>query len=63
MANEVMLTLNDSQGRSLRTLLKEHRNEGEHEVRINVADLPTGIYFYQLKTGFYQETKKLIIAR
>lgn len=63
MANEVVLTLNDSQGRSLRTLLKEHRNEGEHEVRINVADLPTGIYFYQLKTGFYQETKKLIIAR
>lgn len=63
MANEVGLTLNDSQGRALRTLLKENRGEGEHEVRINVADLPTGIYFYQLKTGFYQETKKLIIAR
>jgi uncharacterized protein (DUF1501 family) len=59
----VDLTLKDGQGRTLRTLLHEERQEGTHLVRVNVTDLPTGIYFYQLNAGFFKETKKLIITR
>lgn len=61
--NLVTLSLSNNQGRVIRTLLQEERNEGEHEIRVNVLDLPVGIYFYQLKTGFFQETKKLIVVR
>lgn len=61
--NHVTLSLSDNQGRLIQTLLQEERNEGEHEIRVNVLDLPVGIYFYELKTGFFQETKKLIVIR
>jgi len=61
--NLVDINLKDSQGRTLKNLLHEERNEGNHSIKVNVSDLPAGIYFYQLKTGFFQETKKLIITR
>lgn len=61
--NLVSLTLLDSQGRLVKTLLHEQRSEGRHDVPIDLSGLPTGIYFYQLKTGFFQETKKLIVTQ
>lgn len=61
--NEVRLTLLDNQGRTLRTLMHGERTEGEHEVQVSVTDLNAGIYFYTLTTGFYQETKKLLVVR
>lgn len=61
--NLVNLTLLDSQGRLVKTLLNEQRSEGRHDVPIDLSGLPTGIYFYQLKTGFFQETKKLIVTQ
>jgi uncharacterized protein (DUF1501 family) len=61
--NLVDINLKDSQGRTLKNLLYEERTEGTHSIKINVSDLPAGIYFYQLKTGFFQETKKLIVTR
>ncbi|MBP9925328.1 MAG: DUF1501 domain-containing protein [Cyclobacteriaceae bacterium] len=62
-ANLVDLTLINNQGRTVKTLLHEARSEGEHLVRANVADLPAGIYFYQLKTSFFTQTKKLVVTR
>jgi uncharacterized protein (DUF1501 family) len=62
-ANHVDLLIKDIQGRTLKSILNEERTEGTHSVKADVSDLPTGIYFYQLKTGFFQETKKLIVTR
>jgi len=61
--NLVDINIKDSQGRTLKNLLHEERTEGTHIIKANISDLPTGIYFYQLKTGFFQETKKLIVTR
>lgn len=61
--NLVDITLKDNQGRTLKTLLHEERTEGSHLIKVNVSDLPAGIYFYQLKTGFFKETRKLIVTR
>jgi uncharacterized protein (DUF1501 family) len=61
--NLVNLVLKDNQGRTLKNILHEERAEGSHSVRVDVTDLPTGIYFYSLKTGFFQDTKKLIVTR
>ncbi|KXK23033.1 MAG: twin-arginine translocation pathway signal [Bacteroidetes bacterium OLB12] len=59
----VSLSLKDLQGRTIKSVLAEEKPEGTHEVVINVTSLPPGTYFYQLKTGFLQETKKLIVIR
>lgn len=61
--NLVDITLKDSQGRTLKNVLHEERTEGTHLIKVSVTDLPTGIYFYQLKTGFFKETRKLIVSR
>lgn len=61
--NLVNLTLISNQGRTIKTLLNEERPEGEHLVRAYVGDLPTGVYFYQLKTSFFTQTKKLVVTR
>jgi uncharacterized protein (DUF1501 family) len=60
--NHVNLSLLDNSGRVVKTLLNEQREEGEHSVSVTVADLPAGIYLYKLKTGFVNETKKLIVT-
>lgn len=60
-SNHVTLLLLDQSGATIKTLLNERKEEGEHSVNVNLLGLPSGIYLYQLKTGFVNETKKLII--
>jgi len=61
--NQVQLDLLDSRGNVVNNVLNEQRTEGKHEVQVSVAELSPGLYFYQLKTGFVKETKKLMVAR
>ncbi len=60
--NHVNLSLLDNTGSTVKVLLNEQKEEGEHTVTVTVADLPAGIYFYKLKTGFVNETKKMIVT-
>jgi hypothetical protein len=50
-------------GREVATLVNEEKPAGEYEVNFNAANLPSGIYFYQLKAGQFSETKKMILIR
>ncbi len=61
--NLIDITLTDAQGRIIKKLLGEERTEGSYAISVDVSDLSPGIYFYHMKTGFFQETKKLIIHR
>jgi uncharacterized protein (DUF1501 family) len=60
--NHVNLSLLDNTGSIVKVLLNEQKEEGEHSVTVTVTDLPAGIYFYKLKTGFVNETKKMIVT-
>jgi hypothetical protein len=42
----------------MKSELREHIR-----IKADVSDLPAGIYFYQMKTGFFNESKKLIVIR
>lgn len=59
----VQLDLLDSKGNAVHNVLNEQREAGKQEVQTNVGDLPAGLYFLQLKTGFVKETQKLLIVR
>ena len=44
-------------------MLNEERESGYHQVEFNAANLPSGVYFYQIKAGEFTGTKKMILIR
>jgi len=55
-------------GQRVKTLVDEEMQSGPHQViwdgkNENGNEVSSGIYFYQLKAGYYKETKKLTLVR
>jgi len=50
-------------GEEVAMLLDKELNTGSYEVEWNANGLPSGVYFYQLKTEGYVETKKMILMK
>jgi hypothetical protein len=63
MEGMVELKVFDLIGREVATLVNEKLQPGTYEVRFDAVNLPSGIYFYQLKSEKFSETKKLIILK
>ncbi len=57
----VSLTLMDSKGTLVKILIEEEQTAGDHSVEVRLNGLAAGVYFYQLKIGFFEETKKLLV--
>ena len=57
------LTLLNVIGQEIVILVNEEQDKGYHKVEFNVANLPSGVYFYQLRAGNFTETKKMILIR
>jgi hypothetical protein len=43
--------------------VNEEKAVGENEVEFNGTNLPSGIYFYQLKAGEFSQTNKMILLK
>jgi len=66
--SNVTLKVYDILGREVATLVNEEKPAGSYEVQFNshsgnVRNLTSGIYFYKLKVGVYEETKKMILLK
>jgi len=59
----VSIKIFDVLGKEVRTLVNEEKSIGTYEINWNAENLPSGVYFYQLKAGNYVETKKMILMR
>ncbi|MGA3286995.1 MAG: T9SS type A sorting domain-containing protein [Bacteroidota bacterium] len=57
----ITLKVFDLRGREIVTLVNEKKASGNYEVTFNASNLSSGIYFYQLKTENYIQTKKMIL--
>ena len=53
----------DVLGREVATLVDEFRDAGSYEIEFDAAGLSSGIYYYQLKSVDFVETKKMILLR
>ncbi len=50
-------------GKEIATLVNEEKNAGTHSVKFDAANLPSGIYFSQLRVGNFTETRKMILLK
>ncbi len=62
-ASEVKLTLFNSLGEKVTILFEGYKNAGYHQMEFEASRLPSGVYFYQLRSGFFVETKKMILMK
>lgn len=62
-ASQVTLKVYDSFGREVTTLVNEIKPEGIYESEFDGGKLASGLYFYQLKTNNFVETKKMLLLK
>jgi len=63
--SDILVTLKvyDILGTEIATLVNEEKPAGEYEVEFDGTKLTSGIYFYQLKTGDFIETRKMVLLK
>jgi hypothetical protein len=59
----VTLKIFDILGKEVAALVNESLQPGTYEVTFDGSNLPSGVYFYQLRTGNFIETKKLVLLK
>ena len=59
----VRLMLFDILGREIETLVNDYQHAGRYAVKFDATNLPSGVYFYRLETGMYQDTRKLLLLK
>jgi hypothetical protein len=59
----VTLTLYDLLGRKVRVLTDDMYNAGRHSTTIDAGTLPSGLYFYHLKTAAFEATRKCLLIK
>jgi len=59
----VTLKVYDIIGKEVVALVNENKTAGNYSVQFNASNLPSGIYFYQIESGSFSSTKKLILLK
>jgi hypothetical protein len=59
----VTLKVYDVLGNEVITLVEKEKTAGEYEIEFDGSELTSDIYFYQLITGNYAETKKMVLLK
>jgi 5-hydroxyisourate hydrolase-like protein (transthyretin family) len=59
----VEVTVIDSEGGNLRTLVARQQEAGRYMLEFNAEDLPSGVYFLRLHAGDVYRTRKMLLIR
>jgi hypothetical protein len=63
MMNYVELNIYNLPGQKVKTLVSESQNAGFHQVEWDGSHFPSGIYYYRLKAGNFENVKKMILIK
>jgi photosystem II stability/assembly factor-like uncharacterized protein len=61
--SQVQIKVFDVLGNEIATLISEKKQAGAYELTWNAVDLPSGVYFYQIRAGDFIQTKKMILLK
>ncbi|MBP9096438.1 MAG: T9SS type A sorting domain-containing protein [Ignavibacteria bacterium] len=59
----VLLKIYDVNGKEVMTLINGFKEAGIHEVKFDGNNLSSGVYYYQIKSGDFKATKKMILTK
>ena len=59
----VVLTIYDILGRELQIPVNEKQSAGTYNFVWDGTGLPSGVYFYKIKTGSFEQTKKMVLLK
>jgi len=59
----VRLTLYNSLGQEMQTLINEVLPAGSHTVKVDAKNLASGVYYYRIAAGTYTATKSMVLVR
>jgi len=59
----VSLTIYDLQGKKIRELINRRQTPGAYTYSFNADKLASGVYFFQLRYGFRQQTRKMMLLQ
>jgi len=59
----VSLIVYDRLGREVQVLVDQNQDGGEHSIDFNANELPSGIYFYRIKTPENTEVRKMLLSK
>ncbi len=62
-SGNVSLKLFDLMGREVESMLNSYLEAGNHQLKIDAANLPSGVYFYRLESGVNSAVRKLTILK
>ncbi|OGU74865.1 MAG: hypothetical protein A2V93_04240 [Ignavibacteria bacterium RBG_16_34_14] len=61
--SNVRITILNSVGEEVAVVLNENKDPGFYQIKFDATNLPSGVYFYQLITGNFVETKKMLMLK
>ncbi len=61
--SEIELVVYDAIGKQIETLISGDHEAGVYEVDFDATGLSSGIYFYQIKSASFTETRKLVLMK
>jgi hypothetical protein len=61
--SHVLLTVFNTLGQQVATLVQEEREAGYHEVKFDATGLSSGVYFYRLTAGDFTQSRRLHLVR
>ncbi|MBK7978792.1 MAG: T9SS type A sorting domain-containing protein [Ignavibacteriae bacterium] len=59
----VKIIVYDVLGKEIKTLVNENKSPGNYEVNFDASNLANGVYYYQLKSGDFVQTKKMVLLK
>lgn len=59
----IKLIVYDVAGKQIRTLVDTKQTAGSYSVEFDGKNLPSGIYFYELRTENFSQTRKMILIK
>ena len=59
----VTLRIYNVLGKEVATLVDEEKSAGIHDIKFDASQFASGIYFYRIQSGYFIQTKKMILLR